>query len=241
MSDPGGIRLYYVHEVHRLRGGSEQAADAALRDEWAPAIARDPATRLVWCVRSLPGAASFPELITMTAVADAAALGRFSSRLREGDLGPVDDALSAHRDAVTRRILAPLIFDPLEVDLAAIPARPADTDHETRIYIHDFVAPRQGMQRTYEVAMRDVFLKMLDNPGMENRSWAGLETVAGGGPAPESIMITRIGNAASGIRTMTTVLGAEHVVPGSWLYDALALRDTWVSRLVRSVPWSPIS
>jgi hypothetical protein len=37
------------------------------------------------------------------------------------------------------------------------------------------------------------------------------------------------------------VLGAEHVVPGSWLYDALALRDTWVSRLVRSVPWSPIS
>jgi hypothetical protein len=189
----------------------------------------------------MPGAASYPELITMTAVADAAALGRFSSRLREGDLGPVDDAVSAHRDGVTRRILAPLIFDPLDVDLAAIAAHPHDTEDETRIYIHDFVAPRRGMQRTYEVAMRDVFLKMLDMPGLENRSWAGLETVAGGGPAPESIMITRIGNAASGIRTMTTVLGAEHVVPGSWLFDALALRDTWVSRLVRSVPWSPIS
>jgi hypothetical protein len=29
--------------------------------------------------------------------------------------------------------------------------------------------------------------------------------------------------------------------PGSWMAEGLKLRDTWVSRLVRSVPWSPTS
>ncbi|HEY6533353.1 MAG TPA: hypothetical protein VIY72_13680 [Acidimicrobiales bacterium] len=232
--------MYYVHEVHDLQGGSEAAAEDALRTIWAPAIALEPDTRLVWCARSMPGAASYPELVTLTAVADAGALERFSSRLRDGDLGDADRQVSEHREGVVRRIVAPMIFDPLEFDLAAIPSHPTDNGRESFAYIHDFVPPRHGMQRPYEIAMRDVFSKMMESPDVKNVSWAGLETVAGGGPTPESIMITKVMSADAGTRMLTAMLTAEHVTPGSWLYDALKLRDTWTSRLLRSVAWSPL-
>jgi hypothetical protein len=32
----------------------------------------------------------------------------------------------------------------------------------------------------------------------------------------------------------------EHRQPGSYMYDALAYRDQWESRLLRTSPWSPL-
>jgi hypothetical protein len=28
--------------------------------------------------------------------------------------------------------------------------------------------------------------------------------------------------------------------PGTWMHDALDVRDDWESRLLRSAPWSPL-
>ena len=32
----------------------------------------------------------------------------------------------------------------------------------------------------------------------------------------------------------------EHRAPGTWMYDALDLRDQWTSRLLRTSAWSPL-
>ena len=232
--------MFFVHEVHALEGGREAHFESTLRQTWAPALAAQPGVRLAWCVRSMPGTASFPELITLTAVADGPTLERLGERLRTGDLRELNRALDEGRRSVVRRVLAPLDFNPLDFELDALPSAPEPTGDESAMYIHDFVPPRPGQQRAYEVAMGDVFMKMLASEGRAISSWAGFETVAGGGPMEENVMVSLIPTGEAGARLLTTDIPRDYLKPGVWTWDALALRDTWVSRLVRTVPWSPL-
>jgi hypothetical protein len=232
--------VLFIHEVHEVAGQAGAALEELLRDHWAPAVARDEDARLVWCARSMPGAVSFPEIITLTALPDGAALERFANRVRCGDLREEADVLDAERTQVTRRILSQLAFSPLQIDLAAIPTHPEQYREQGELYVHDFVPPRLGMQREYETKMGEVFLFLRDLKELGTPIWAGFETVAGGGTVPESVMFTHVANAEAAVRMLTLELPREAVVPGMWMYDGLKLRDTWTSRLLRSVPWSPI-
>ncbi len=232
--------MLFIHEVHAVTAGRGESLETLLREQWAPAVARDDGARLVWCARSMPGAISFPEVITLTAVIDGAALERMAARRRIGDLRKEMTALTDYRVGVTSRILAPLAFNPLEIELDAIPPEPEPVDKPSEIYVHDFVPPRLGMQRAYEKAMQQVFMAMLDMEGIEVRIWAGLETLCGGGPSPETLNISRISTAAAAIGMLSRTVSRDDVKPGSWMYEGLKLRDTWTSRLVRTVPWSPI-
>ena len=38
---------------------------------------------------------------------------------------------------------------------------------------------------------------------------------------------------------LTTDIPAEMRAPGTWMHDALTLRDRWESMLLRTAPWSP--
>lgn len=231
--------VLYVHEIHALQGGSCDVFEALLRDRWFPALARDDGARLVWCVRSMPGAISYPELITLTAVAGATALDALMTRVRTGDLRDDYAALADVRTTVTTRLMKPLNFSPLAITLADIPTTPTDGGR-SEMYIHDTVPPCLGMQRRYETAMGDFYMKTIEVEGMVIRNWAGLETIAGGGTVPENLMITHIGTAQAGADLLMMDIPRSAFEPGQWMYEALGLRDTWTSRLVRTVPWSPI-
>jgi hypothetical protein len=43
------------------------------------------------------------------------------------------------------------------------------------------------------------------------------------------------------VRLLATELTAAMRPPGSWMHDALAYRDQWQSRLLRTTRWSPWS
>ena len=232
--------MFFLHEVHALSGNSGDAFSELVRTEYAPALGREADTRLAWCVRTMSGTASFPELITLTAVADSAALLRLAERTREGDLQDIGRALSGARKSVTRRLMATLNFTGFTVDLAAIPAAPEPITDSGALYIHDFVPPVAGQQRAYEVAMGDAYMKMLSMEGITTTMWAGLETLAGGGPYEENCMISGLAHGAGAAKMLNSDVTREFVQPGQWLYDGLALRDRWVSRLVRAVHWSPL-
>jgi hypothetical protein len=232
--------MFFVHEIHALNASRAEEFETTLRDEWIPALAGEGGVRLVWCARSIPGSASFPEMVTMTAVEDGAALERLGARCRSGDLRDLSAELGRHRLELTTRVLAALEeFNPYSVDLDDVPL--VRTDAPSEMYIHDFVVPQPGMQRIYEVQMREAFMKMLEMEALPMKTWGGFETVSGGGRVPLSLMITYIANATA----ITNLLseGNPRVVPepGSWMREGLKLRDTWVSRLVRSVTWSPTS
>jgi hypothetical protein len=232
--------MFFVHEIHALDASEAEWFEAALRDEWAPAVAAEPGTRLVWCARSMPGSAFYPEIVTMTAVADGAALEHFAARLRAGDLRDLSAELGTHRREWTTRIVAPLEeFNPYAVDLDEVPL--ARTDAPSEMYIHDFVVPQPGMQRIYEVQMRVAFMRMLEIDALPMKTWGGFETVAGGGRVPLSVMVTHIAHGAGLANLLAEGNPRVAPEPGSWMSEGLKLRDTWVSRLVRSVSWSPTS
>jgi hypothetical protein len=39
---------------------------------------------------------------------------------------------------------------------------------------------------------------------------------------------------------LTTEIPYEHRAPGTWMHDALRVRDDWESRLLRTASWSPL-
>jgi len=232
--------MFYVHEIHAVDTVRAKTFEAIVREQWVSALASDPQTRLVWCARSMPGTASYPELITMTAVEDGAALERLGARCRNGDLRELSSELGRHRNGVTTRVLAAMEeFNPYSVDLGELPLVRDGAPSE--MYIHDFVAPQPGMQRIYEVQMREAFMKMLEIDALPMKTWGGFETVAGGGRVPQSLMITWIANPPAISNLLSQGNPRVAPEPGSWMAEGLKLRDTWISRLVRSVPWSPTS
>lgn len=231
--------MLFIHEIHSVPGNNGEHYEALLRDRWAPALARQDGIRLVWCARSMAGAISYPELITLTAVSDTDAFERLAERARSGDLRDDYQVLHDARTHVTTRLVKSLAFSPLAVDLADIPGAPVDTGR-TEMFMHDTVPPRPGMQRSYEKAMGDFFMKMIDVEGIPIKIWAGLETVMGGGTVPENLMISHIGSAAAGAGLLMMEPPRSAFEPGQWMAEALTLRDTWTSRLIRTVSWSPI-
>jgi hypothetical protein len=38
-----------------------------------------------------------------------------------------------------------------------------------------------------------------------------------------------------------TEIPVKHRAPGTWMHDALRVRDDWESRLLRTAAWSPLS
>src|SRR5947209_7869961 len=95
------------------------------------------------------------------------------------------------------------------------------------------------MQHPYEQAMETSFLAMLEMENLPIAIWAAFEVVPGGGQIPENLMITQINTATAGVELLWEGNPREAIRPGTWLFDALKLRDRWTSRLIRSVSWSP--
>ena len=230
--------MFFVHQIHALSSATAAEFETTLREEWCPAVAREAGTKVVWCARSMPGAISFPEIITLTAIADGPTLERYGERVRSGDLAGGSDALGGLRTTLITRVMTPLKFSPLTFDLDAVPLHGDDRDGA--MYLHDFVPPRIGAQRSYEDAMEKVYMSMPDDELLQIVIWAGLETVAGGGPVPESLNISHVRSAAAETQLLAFEAPRENKQLGNWMYDALQLRDTWTTRLVRGLRWSPL-
>ena len=64
-------------------------------------------------------------------------------------------------------------------------------------------------------------------------------TMLGAGRRPEGILWQRIHNLDRLLGLLTTEVPAEPRGPGTYMANALAYRDQWESRLLRTAPWSP--
>jgi hypothetical protein len=43
------------------------------------------------------------------------------------------------------------------------------------------------------------------------------------------------------LRLLTSAVPAQFKGPGTWMHDALEVRDEWTSRLLRTASWSPLA
>ena len=129
-------------------------------------------------------------------------------------------------------------------DLAAVPADPG-LDHEPTLFMEDTAWPHEGMLLDYLAKAEAQYAPSLVES--RGRGTAILElhtllhTAWGTGQRAEVLLWQKILDPTRLWNLLATELPPEGKAPGTWMNDALAVRDDWRSRLLRTARWSPLS
>jgi len=232
-----------VHELHEVRGRSEDAFEETIRTRWLPALARDPDARLLYFLKHAHGSGASYRVVTITALRDAAAWARLAERIDRGDLRDTAVALDALRHDVTAKLLVPLPWSPLQsIDLAGVPTDPLPA-HELTLFMEDTVWPDEDLLETYVERSGDHYLAEMRRNAERGSTLltilGGFRTAYGAGQRREIVLWQKITEPRALAPLLTSEVPERYKQPGTWMHDALALRDRWESRLLRSVAWSP--
>jgi hypothetical protein len=225
----------FLHEVHQVVGTAEDEFEAAFRDTggWMDHLGSGDDARLLWYAHQAHGSGPSYRVVTVTAIADGGAWERMA---RDPDLRQWAAGADRLRHDVVSSLLLALPWSPLvELDLGAVPATPQD--HEPTLYMEDTMWPERGMLAPYLEAAGSHYVGLIGRPGslLDLR----LALVAAVGARPEVVLMQAVRNPANIVRLLATELTPSMRPPGSWMHDALAYRDQWRSRLLRTARWSP--
>jgi hypothetical protein len=147
-------------------------------------------------------------------------------------------ALRDQRNGVQTRLLRPIDYDPWTAADTAIPDGPREG--KSVAYMHDFVPPVTGQMRGYIDMMRERYMALSSQElsGVVLRtSW---QTVSGGGRMPEMFNLSEIRDVDALVALIAHEIPREYKQMGTWMWEALATRDQWTTRLARSATWSPV-
>jgi hypothetical protein len=234
--------MLFLHEVHTVAGPHEDDFEAAYRDGWVPALAKTDDARLLWFLRLAFGTGRAYQVVTITALRDGAAYERLARRVQLGDLRSWAADVDRTRHEVRGKILLPVDWSPLqEVDFADVPVD--GTHHEPVLYMEDSAWPHEAKLDDYLEKARTHYAPSLET--RSERSLLTLEAVfqaALGAPRRREVVLwQRVDHPERLPGLFTRDLPAEVRAPGTWMHDALEVRDDWESRLLRSATWSPLA
>lgn len=232
--------MLFLYETHRLKGKCEQDFESAFRDGWMPQLGSDDGARLLWFLHQTHGTGRSYQAVTITALADGSAWERLADRVANGDLRDWARAVDEHRHDVQGRLMMPLEFSPLELELSQVTTEP--DEHAPSLYMEDTMWPRQGMVDDYVEAASTVYSAMLEAEGREIflRIEAALQTMPGAGRHPEVSLLQKVHDMDRLVWLLTNDIPEEMSRPGTWMHDALQYRDQWRSKLLRTATWSPL-
>jgi hypothetical protein len=235
--------VLFIHEVHQVAGAREDEFEAAFRQGWMPSLAKSPDARLLWYLNLAHGSGAAYVVVTVTAVRDAAAYGVLAERVRTGDLADWSTEVDAMRHSSNAKILTPVPWSPLvSVDLDAVPT--SGEEHELTLYMEDTAWPFPGGLPAYLAAAGSLYSQTLDRSKKAGRSILAMEAafqpLYGTAKTTEVVLWQKVVNDEALLRLLTTETDPERKAPGTWMHDALSVRDQWESRLLRTSPWSPL-
>ena len=230
--------MLFLHQIHQLPVGGSPLFEAQVRDRWLPAVAEVAGARLAWYGMSSAAARWSDEAITITALEDPSALDRFATELRDGDLRSLAEEVAVTRVSVETRLMSPIDYDPWPFAFDQIPTEPQDGPQVA--YMHDFVPPVRGQMRGYVDMMRERYLALSEKELSGVVLLASWQTVSGGGPLPEMFNLSVIRDVDALVQLVAHEIPRELKEMGSWMWEALAVRDRWTTRLLRSATWSPV-
>lgn len=235
--------MLFVHEVHRVAGAREAEFESAIRDGWMPALARDDDARLLYFLHHAHGSGRAYVVVTITALRDGAAYARLVERVQTGDLREWAAAIDRNRHAVQGKVLAQVPWSPMhELDLAAVPTDGGD--RPLSLFMEDTAWPHEAMLDDYLTAAHDHYAPSLAEGRHGGRALLELQAVFqtawGAGRRREVVLWQKVIEPARIAGLLTTEIPAEHRGPGTWMHDALRVRDDWESRLLRTSSWSPL-
>jgi hypothetical protein len=228
-----------IHEVHEVRGRQAEAFEAAFREGWMPAVADGDDARLLWFCHHAHGSGPAYNVVTLTAVRDAPAYERLVRRVHEGDLRHWMRQVDELRHQATAKLLVPLSWSPLgELDLGQVPVHGAE--HELSLYMEDTGWPHAAIddyvafwESGYVRPMRASASSMLEVQAV-------FRTAFGAGRRKEAVLMQKVRDHEALLRLLTSEVPPEHRGPGSFMHEALAYRDRWESKLLRTSSWSPL-
>jgi hypothetical protein len=233
--------VLYIHEVHEVIGRHEDDFEAGLRDEWMPMLAEGDDARLLWFCEHVHGTGPAYNVVTLTAVRDGAAWERLARRLQTGDLKDWQTQLDGLRHRVTAKLMVPVPWSPLQaVDFASVPTTPQDRDPV--IYMEDTGWPHASLADYVDFWESGYYQPMEQRP--KDGRLIDIELVFqpayGGGTRKEAVLWQRIldNNLLHNLLVRQTPKDLK--APGMFMHEALAYRDTWNSRLLRTSRWAPL-
>jgi len=231
-----------LHEVHEVHGPREEDFEAVFRDEWLPALARDDDARLLYFLHHAHGSGVSYNVVSVTALRDGAAWERLARRVDSGDLADLACRLDQQRHDVIAKLLLPLPWSPVqEIDFAAVSSEPGD--HEPSVFMEDTVWPYEGRLEEYVERSGAHYAAEMEQRADEGAAilevLASYRTAFGSGRRREIVLWQKVVRPKALSPLVSREVPAQYRQPGSWMHDALALRDRWESKLLRSARWSP--
>ncbi|HEX3284058.1 MAG TPA: hypothetical protein VHT50_05205 [Mycobacterium sp.] len=228
-----------MHEVHSVRGRTEDDFEAAFRDGWMPILGDGDDARLLWYTNHAHGSGPAYTVVTLTAVRDGTAWERLALRIQKGDLRPWMRDLDELRHDVDAKLLVPLPWSPLrDVDFKDVPTD--GREHALTLYMEDTMWPYEDTLLTYIERCGQVYSQSLDRPNPLLSIEAAFQPALGSHLRREVALMQRVHNPDALLKLLQTEIAPEYRRPGTWMHDALELRDQWTSRLLRTSSWSPL-
>ena len=235
----GGLGVLFVHEVHKVRGRAEAAFEAAFRVGWMPTLGAGDEARLLWYANQAHGSGPAYTVVTVTAVRDGPAWERLAVRIQKGDLRRWVRELDELRHDVEAKLLVPLGWSPLQdVDFDEVPVD--GRERELTLYMEDTMWPYEDKFGEYIDRCGEVYSKSLDRPNPLLTIEAAFQPALGSHLRREVTLMQRIHDSGALLKLLQTEIPPEYRRPGTWMHDALELRDDWTSRLLRTSSWSPL-
>jgi len=231
--------VLFIHEVHTVRGRAEDEFEAAFKDSWMPTLGASDDARLLWYANQAHGTGPAYTVVTLTAVRDGAAWEGLALRIQTGDLRQWMRDLDELRHDVEAKLLVPLAWSPLqEVDFVEVPVD--GREHALTLYMEDTMWPHEDKFGEYVDRCGEVYSKSLDRPNPLLTIEAAFQPALGSHVRREVSLMQRIHDPDALLKLLQTEIPPEYRRPGTWMHDALELRDQWTSRLLRTSSWSPL-
>jgi len=231
--------MLFIHEVHKVRGRAEDEFEAAFREGWMPLLGADDEARLLWYANHAHGSGPAYNVVTVTAVRNGAAWERLARRVQRGDLKRWMRDVDELRHDVEAKLLMPLPWSPLQ-DVAFDEVPVDGREHELTLYMEDTMWPYADKFGEYIDRCGEVYAKSLDQPASLLTIQAAFQPALGSHLRREVALMQRINRPEALVTLLQTEIPPEYRGPGTWMHDALDLRDRWNSRLLRTAAWSPL-
>lgn len=231
--------MLFLHEVHEVRGALEEEFEAQYRDVYMPALAERGDARLLWYFSHAHGSGPAYHQVTITAVRDGAGYEDLTERVQQGDLQAWARQLDELRHGVTAKVLLNVPWSPMK-ELALEDVSTDGREHELSIYMEDTGWPHAAVDdyvnfwhHGYYEPMRQRGFTLLDIQAV-------FQSAFGSGRHKEAILLQKITNDEGLLHLLTHETLPELKQPGQFMYEALAFRDRWESKLLRTSAWSPL-
>jgi hypothetical protein len=240
--------MLFVHETHRVAGRDADRFEE-LYKEGAATLAKEDDARLLWFMDQAHGTGPAYTFVTVTAVQSGAVLDDLAGRRRSGDLQDWEAEVDALRHGSSAKVLEPASFSPLQtIDLATVSAvgSPAEADGSLPLFMEDTAWPFRGSFDAYLEKAGTLYVTTLERSARAGHGKGLLELVAafvpryGSGVHREIVLWQRVGRPDMLLPLLNHEVPAEYRAEGTWMHDALEVRDQWESRLLKVASWSPL-